>query len=672
MADASLRYRAFLSYSHRDGAVAQRLHRRLEGYRVPSSLRRADGSDAPLPPRLHPVFRDRDELASSGRLSTSIEQALDESEALVVVCSPAAASSPWVDAEIAYFRRQYPQRPVLAFVVDGDPGLDPRQHPQRAALPLRLALLEPDDERGALGEPLAADARAEADGFTSAFFKLAAGLLGVRYDDLRQRDHRRRQRLWTFASTAGLALAIVFAWLAWDATRARNAARGAQAVAELELRSERQTREFLLSVFELADATEARGERVTVREVLDRAVARIEHTRFDRDAIRARFLATMGQAYASLGLNRRGTELLRDSIGALQSDASADAARQRVESRLVLADLMLDMGDYDAALAELDAVDAGTDAPSTLQRARAAGVRGDVLTYQERDAEATAAFRVAQQLAATPGIEPEARAYVVARALAGQSHLAMFANDLESAQSGFEQATTMLREALGDDHPHTIGAALSWGSANYRAGDRARAREIWEQTLAVALRVYDPDGPQIGTLKNNLGLLLFEDGDLAAAEPMLRDALASDRRHRSEQFDDLAYPLHNLGYLLLVQRRHEEAEPLLREALTIAEAGTHRMLGPILNALADLECGRDQAELGLPHAQRAIDLASAAAEVEADAWRAAQARITAASCGASSAQASLRRDLGAIRARWPQPGNPFVRRATEQLEALQR
>src|SRR5690606_19742817 len=109
----------------------------------------------------------------------------------VVVCSPAAVASPWVDAEIAYFRRTYPQRPVLAFVVDGDPGIDPRVDAPQAALPLRLALLDPDDPGGELGEPLAADARAVADGFTSAFFKLAAGLLGVRYDDLRQRDHRR-------------------------------------------------------------------------------------------------------------------------------------------------------------------------------------------------------------------------------------------------------------------------------------------------------------------------------------------------------------------------------------------------------------------------------------------------------------------------------------------------
>ena len=670
MSDGALRYRAFLSYSHRDSTITQRLHRRLERYRIPRSLRRQEAPDDPLPARLHPVFRDRDDLASSGRLSNSIERALDESEALVVVCSPSAVASPWVDAEIAYFRRRYPNRPVLAFVVDGDPGLDPRTHPQRAALPLRLSLLDPEDSSGALGEPLAADARAEADGFTSAFFKIAAGLLGVRYDDLRQRDHRRRQKLWSIASLSGVALALVFAWLAWDATQARNAARAAQAVAELELRSERQTRDFLLSVFQLADATEARGERVTVREVLDRAVERIEHTRFDRDAIRSRYLATMGQAYASLGLNRRGTELLRESIAALGEDDQIDARRQRIESRLELADTLFDMGEYDAALAELDAIDAERDGASALQRARGAGIRGDVLMYGERDAEATTAYRDAQALAGGQGIDADARAVIEARALSGLAHLALFANDLAGAQSGLERATTMLRRSVGSDHPHAIGAAMSWGSAAYRAGNRSRAREIWQETLTLALRVYDSDSPQVGTLKNNLGLLLLEDGDLDVAEPLLRDALASDRKHRSETFDDLAYPLHNLGYLLLTLGRTTEAEALLREALPIAEASGHRMLGPILNALADLECARGGIDVGAPLAQRAVELGEAAGVTEADAWRAAQARITRASCGVATP--TLQRDLRVVSERWPQAGNPFVKRAKAQVAAARR
>jgi tetratricopeptide (TPR) repeat protein len=671
MSPAPLRYRAFLSYCHRDAVTTALLHRRLEAFRVPRRLRRieADADADALPPRLHPIFRDRDELASSGRLSSSIERALDESEALIVVCSPAAVASPWVGQEIAYFRRRYPDRPVLAFVVGGDPGRDPRIDPEHAAFPLALLVEDADLPGGALGEPLAADARAEGDGFAHAFLKLVAGLLGVRYDDLRRRDQRRRQRRWMLAFVAALALSAVFAFLAWDATRARDAARAAQQRAELELLSEQQTREFLISVFQLADANEARGNEITVREVLDRAVQRIDRTRFDRPAIRARFLATLGQAYSSLGLNRRGAELLQRAVTDLDPKATdPDARRQRIDSGIELADTLFDMGEYEPGLAALDAVDVAD--PDTRQRVLSANVRGEILSYLERDAEADAAYRQAMAIAATLTGDADFVAAERARSLAGLATLAAFAGDAKRAEEGFAESVRLLDGVFGADHPRTISATISLGSASYQRGRRDAAREAWTRALALADKVYEPGGPQAGTLRNNLGLLLLEEGDLAAAEPLLRESLASDRRHRGADFDDLAYPLHNLGYLLLSLGQLDAAEALLREALPIAEASGHRMLGPILNALADLECARGQIDVGAPLAQRAVELGEAAGVTEADAWRAAQARLTRASCGVATP--TLQRDLRVVSERWPQSGNPFVKRAKAQVAAAQR
>ena len=89
-----MRYRAFISYSHRDARWARWLHRALEGYAVPRRLVGAAGEFGPVPSRLRPVFRDRDELASAGDLGQRVKDALAASEALVVICSPAAAASP--------------------------------------------------------------------------------------------------------------------------------------------------------------------------------------------------------------------------------------------------------------------------------------------------------------------------------------------------------------------------------------------------------------------------------------------------------------------------------------------------------------------------------------------------------------------------------------------------
>ena len=154
--------------------------RRLESYRVPKRLVGTPGRDGPIPAKLGVVFRDRDELPSAGDLSTTIKDALSESAALVVICSQAASQSKWVDEEVRAFLEQGGADRVFCFVVDGNTGDEPCFPPAT----IRDGRI-----------PLAADARAQGDGKDRAFLKLVAGLLGVGYDTLVQRETQRRRRL---------------------------------------------------------------------------------------------------------------------------------------------------------------------------------------------------------------------------------------------------------------------------------------------------------------------------------------------------------------------------------------------------------------------------------------------------------------------------------------------
>ena len=221
-----MRYRAFLSYSHHDAAWARWLLRRLEGYRVPSRLVGTPGLDGPIPARLGAMFRDRDELPSAGDLSDTIRGALAESATLVVVCSPSAAQSRWVNAEVEAFRASGRGARVLCFVVDGDPS---SREPGRDCFP--PALLQADVD-GVVREPLAADARPDGDGRERAFLKLVAGLLGVGYDALARRETQRRNRRLAWIAAASLAGMAVTSTLAVTAHVARNDAQRRQAQAE--------------------------------------------------------------------------------------------------------------------------------------------------------------------------------------------------------------------------------------------------------------------------------------------------------------------------------------------------------------------------------------------------------------------------------------------------------
>src|SRR5438045_787072 len=89
------KYWAFLSYSRKDRALADWLYRKLEGFRLPKNCTPLSAGSAN--DRLKPIFRDTDELRAAPNLGHEITSALEKSRALIVVCSPNAASSEWVD-----------------------------------------------------------------------------------------------------------------------------------------------------------------------------------------------------------------------------------------------------------------------------------------------------------------------------------------------------------------------------------------------------------------------------------------------------------------------------------------------------------------------------------------------------------------------------------------------
>jgi hypothetical protein len=211
----SIRYPAFLSYSHRDAVFARRLHRRLEAYALPRRLVGRSGPRGPVPARLTPIFRDREELPAADSLSAEVRAALAASGALVVVCSPAAAASPWVAREIDTFRDLHPGRPVLAVLAEGEPG--------DAFPPLLL--------NGGT-EPLAADFRKGQDGEGLGFLKLVSGIAGVGLDELIQRDAQRRLRAVTAVTAGAVAVMLAMGGLAVFAFEARAEADRRRADAE--------------------------------------------------------------------------------------------------------------------------------------------------------------------------------------------------------------------------------------------------------------------------------------------------------------------------------------------------------------------------------------------------------------------------------------------------------
>lgn len=225
------RYWAFLSYSHADAAEADWLHKALERFRVPPELVGRRAERFLVPARLTPIFRDRSELAASSDLSAEIREAIETSRHLIVLCSPAAARSRWVDEEIRTFKQLRPDGEVLAAIVGGEPNApDPAQECFPPALKQKL------DARGkATGvpaEPIATDLRPSGDGREQGLLKLVAGMLDLRLDELVQREEQRRHRKWALVSMGSIAGMVLTTGLAVTAIQARDAARDQRREAE--------------------------------------------------------------------------------------------------------------------------------------------------------------------------------------------------------------------------------------------------------------------------------------------------------------------------------------------------------------------------------------------------------------------------------------------------------
>lgn len=218
--EKSYKYDAFISYRHvePDQSIAKQVHQLIETFKAPKEF--YQNGKRPT----FRVFRDREELAARD-LSASIEEALETSRYLIVICSKRTPLSEWCQREIETFKSLHGSERIIPVLIEGEPG---------EAFPMPLKELKGEES---VSEILAADIRpdetlnADFEGYEALQnnnkaklkeltkksldilktekYRVMATILGCSFGDLKQRDkERKNKRIMTVSTVAGAVFLI--------------------------------------------------------------------------------------------------------------------------------------------------------------------------------------------------------------------------------------------------------------------------------------------------------------------------------------------------------------------------------------------------------------------------------------------------------------------------------
>ena len=345
----------------------------------------------------------------------------------------------------------------------------------------------------------------------------------------RLRKFVRRNRI----GVAALA-AVIFAVLAGAAAATIGLVRAtrAEAHARAEAATARQVADFVIGLFKVSEPSEARGNAITAREILDSGASKIRTDLANQPLVQARLMNTIGEVYSELGLYATAEPLLQRSLEIWQRAPGADS------------------GDVGGSLVSL----------------------GRLYHKQARYEQAESILRRAATI--TERADPTDPA--LRRSLSYLSSMLRDRGRYDEADSVSRRVVALIEQVVGPDQPEAAEELAGFAISQAEQGRPAVAESLFRRVLDIRRRAQGEVHPGTGRALSNLASSIFEQGRLTEAESLYRRGMAIDSQLFGMGHAQVAMDLYNLANVQGSKGDRREAMALYRRA----QATWERTVGP--------------------------------------------------------------------------------------------
>jgi eukaryotic-like serine/threonine-protein kinase len=351
------------------------------------------------------------------------------------------------------------------------------------------------------------------------------GSLAYRTEKFVRRHH------WGVATALGvlLALSLGFIGIIWQAQMAERE----RDIAQLEAAKARATQEYLIGLFEAADPANTQGEFISVQEIVQRGIDRLNNDLETQPEVHIEMLKVLGRIQQMLGDFNLSTELLEQALSKtreLRGEHHPEAA--------AVAALLGDAARWNGEL----------DRAENLLR-EALRIRRELISEDNADI-ATNMDRLARVLEMR-GAFQEAEVY-------------------------YRDALAM-RERLFGENSDAVSATLNnLGWLLHQAGKNDAAEQTLRKSLLIKEQILEPPHPAIASTQNNLAVVLRTRGNYDEAVHFFQRALEQERKLHGDDHPRVTTALSNLSQVHLALARYDEAVRQYRQVLE----NNRRQLGP--------------------------------------------------------------------------------------------